>query len=82
MIVVLAPTHKALAVLSEKLGDVDVATATLQSALALKVKDMPDGQQETEDTGEPGSMRDYTLAIIDEASMVSAGMFARLELCM
>lgn len=75
-IVVLAPTHKALAVLSEKLGAVDVATATLQSALALKVKDLPDGQQQTEDTGEPGSLRDYALAIIDEASMVSAGMFA------
>lgn len=75
-IVVLAPTHKALAVLSEKLGEAEVATATLQAALALKVKDMPDGQQETEDTGEPGSLRDYSLAIIDEASMVSAGMFA------
>jgi len=75
-IVVLAPTHKALSVLSEKLGDVETATATLQSALALKVKDMPDGQQETEDTGEPGSLREYTLAIVDEASMVSAGMFA------
>jgi exodeoxyribonuclease-5 len=75
-IVVLAPTHKALAVLSEKLGDVEVATATLQSALALKVKDMPDGQQMTEDTGEPGSLRDYSLAIIDEASMVSEAMFA------
>lgn len=75
-VVVLAPTHKALAVLSDKLGDVDVETATLQSALALKVKDMPDGQQETEDTGEPGSLRDFTLAIVDEASMVSPGMFA------
>lgn len=75
-IVVLAPTHKALSVLSEKLGDSAVATQTLQAALALKVKDMPDGQQETEDTGEPGSLRDYTLAIIDEASMVSAAMFA------
>ena len=75
-IVVLAPTHKALSVLSEKLGDSAVATQTLQSALALKVKDMPDGQQETEDTGEPGSLRDYSLAIIDEASMISAAMFA------
>lgn len=75
-VVVLAPTHKALAVLSDKLGDSEVDTATLQSALALKVKDMPDGQQETEDTGEPGSLREYTLAIVDEASMVSAGMFA------
>ena len=75
-IVVLAPTHKALSVLSEKLGGAEVATQTLQAALALKVRDMPDGQQETEDTGEPGSLRDYTLAIIDEASMVSAGMFA------
>ncbi len=75
-IVVLAPTHKALSVLSEKLGDADVETATLQSALALKVKDMPDGQQETEDTGEPGSLKDFELAIVDEASMVSDGMFA------
>lgn len=75
-IVVLAPTHKALSVLSEKLGDAAVETATLQSALALKVKDMPDGQQETEDTGEPGSLKDFELAIVDEASMVSEGMFA------
>jgi exodeoxyribonuclease-5 len=75
-VVVLAPTHKALSVLSEKLGGAEVATQTLQAALALKVRDMPDGQQETEDTGEPGSLRDYSLAIIDEASMVSAAMFA------
>jgi len=75
-IIVLAPTHKALAVLAEKLGAAGVETATLQSALALKVKDMPDGQQQTEDTGEPGSLRDFSLAIIDEASMLSAGMFA------
>lgn len=75
-IIVLAPTHKALSVISAKLGNDKVSTATLQSALALKVKDMPDGQQETEDTGEPGTLRDYSLAIIDEASMVSAGMLA------
>lgn len=75
-VVVLAPTHKALSVLSEKLGGVQVETMTLQAALALKVKDMPDGQQETEDTGEPGSLREFRLAIIDEASMISAGMFA------
>lgn len=75
-IVVLAPTHKALAVLSEKLSHASVETMTLQAALALKVKDLPDGQQETKDTGEPGSLRDFSLAIIDEASMVSASMFA------
>lgn len=75
-IVVLAPTHKALSVLSEKLDNDSISTATLQSALALKVKELPDGKQETEDTGQPGSLRDFELAIIDEASMVSAGMFA------
>lgn len=75
-IVVLAPTHKALAVLAEKLGDAPVETMTLHSALALKVREMPDGQQEVQDAGEPGSLRDFSLAIVDEASMVSAGMFA------
>lgn len=75
-IVVLAPTHKALSVLSEKLGDAEVESMTLHSALAVKVKDMPDGQQQTEDTGEPGQLKEYQLAIIDEASMVSASMFA------
>jgi exodeoxyribonuclease V len=75
-VMVLAPTHKALSVLADKLGGADVDTATLQSALALKLKDLPDGQQQTEDTGEPGSLRDYQVAIIDEASMVSAAMFA------
>lgn len=74
--VVLAPTHKALSVLAEKLDDADVDSMTLHSALAVKVKDMPDGQQQTEDSGDPGSLKDYQLAIIDEASMVSAGMFA------
>jgi ATP-dependent exoDNAse (exonuclease V) alpha subunit len=74
--VVLAPTHKALAVLADKIGSAGVETMTLQAALALKLKELPDGRQETEDTGEPGSMRDFDLAIIDEASMVSDGMFA------
>lgn len=76
-IVVLAPTHKALAVLSEKLGDSSsVEAMTLHSALALKVRELPDGQQEVQDAGEPGSLRDFALAIVDEASMVSTGMFA------
>jgi len=75
-LLVLAPTHKALSVLAEKLGGAAVEAATLHSALAVKVKDMPDGQQHTEDTGEPGSLKEFELAVIDEASMVSAGMFA------
>lgn len=74
--IVLAPTHKALSVLAEKLGDAAVEMSTLHAALAMKVKDLPDGLQETQDTGEPGSLKDFELAIIDEASMVSASMFA------
>ncbi len=75
-IVVLAPTHKALAVLSEKIDDDSVDTMTLQSALALKVSERPDGTQTVVDKGEDGSLRDYQLAVIDEASMVSDAMFA------
>lgn len=75
-IVVLAPTHKALAVLSEKIDDDAVDTMTLQSALALKVSERPDGTQTVVDKGEEGSLRDYHLAVIDEASMVSEAMFS------
>ncbi len=75
-IVVLAPTHKALAVLSEKIDDEGVATMTLQAALALKVSERPDGTQTVVDKGEEGSLRDYQLAIVDEASMVSEAMFS------
>lgn len=75
-IVVLAPTHKALAVLSEKIDDDSVSTMTLQSALALKVSERPDGTQIVVDKGEEGSLRDYQLAIVDEASMVSDAMFS------
>lgn len=75
-VAVLAPTHKALSVLSEKLSDANVEAMTLQSALALRVKERPDGLQDLEDTGDPGSLREFDLAIVDEASMISAGMFA------
>ena len=75
-IVVLAPTHKALAVLSEKIDNDSVDTMTLQAALALKVSERPDGTQIVVDKGEEGSLRDYQLAVIDEASMVSEAMFA------
>lgn len=75
-IVVLAPTHKALSVLAEKIDDASVDTMTLQSALALKVSERPDGTQTVVDKGEEGSLRDYDLAVIDEASMVSDAMFA------
>lgn len=75
-IVVLAPTHKALAVLSEKLGDARIETMTVQSALALKVSERPDGTQTLMDEGKEGSLREFDLAVIDEASMVSEGMFA------
>lgn len=75
-VVVLAPTHKALEVLAQKLDEATVESMTLQSALGLKIKDLPDGQQVVEDKGEPGSLREFSLAIVDEASMVSSGMFA------
>lgn len=75
---VLAPTHKALSVLSDKLGGADVETSTIQSALALRVKERPDGQQDLEDTGDPGALRSFQFAIVDEASMVGPALFATL----
>lgn len=75
-IAVLAPTHKALSVLTGKLGDAPVEAMTLHAALALRVVERPDGLQEISDSGEQGDLRNFTLAVIDEASMVSPGMFA------
>lgn len=75
-IAVLAPTHKALSVIGDKLGDTTVEAMTLHAALALRVTERPDGLQELTDSGDSGDLRNFDLAVIDEASMVSPGLFA------
>lgn len=75
-IAVMAPTHKALSVIGDKLAGAQVEAMTLHSALALRVSERPDGMQEITDSGEHGELRNFDLAVIDEASMVSPGLFA------
>jgi exodeoxyribonuclease-5 len=74
-VVVAAPTHKAVAVLGEKLGAADVELATLHSLLGLKLSNRDDGSQVVVDEKNGSSLHHYQLAIVDEASMVSAGLF-------
>jgi exodeoxyribonuclease V len=74
-VVVAAPTHKALSVLGEKLGGQSVELATLHSLLGLKLSNKDDGSQVVVDENKGSSLHEYALAIVDEASMVSAGLF-------
>lgn len=74
-VVVAAPTHKALAVLGDKLGSTTVELATLHSLLGLKLSNKDDGTQIVVDENKNSSLHEFALAIVDEASMVSAGLF-------
>lgn len=74
-VAVAAPTHKALAVLGDKLGSTDVELATLHSLLGLKLSNRDDGTQVVVDENTGSSLHEFALAIVDEASMISAGLF-------
>lgn len=75
-VLVCAPTHKAVAVLEEKMGgDSMVKAATLQSVLAMTVRRLKGGTEVLVDSGKDGSLRSFDAAVVDEASMVGPLMF-------
>lgn len=77
-VVVAAPTHKALAVLHEKIGTAAcVEFATIHSLLGMRLTETEDGLHRATQDGEP-SLFEYAFAIIDECSMISEAMFAMI----
>lgn len=70
-IAVCAPTHKALAVLREKLPAHSAELMTLHKILGLKLSKQDTGDLRT-DPGANCQISHYTLVIVDEASMVSS----------
>src|SRR3954468_11413680 len=77
---VTAPTHKAVSVLTSKLRDAElhsVETMTIHSLLGLKPK------QNEEDTvlirSGPSQAKRFRAVVIDEASMVSSGLYDFIE---
>lgn len=76
-VVVTAPTHKALAVLGVKLGDIGCDLMTTHSALGLKLTELDSGEQRLRHDG-ASCIADYDLAVVDEASMLHPELFAAL----
>lgn len=74
-VVVAAPTHKAVAVLREKLADQTVEFATIHSLLGLRLKETDDGAHKIEPEGE-ASLHSYEFAVVDECSMIGDALFA------
>ena len=68
-VLVVAPTHKALAQVIPRLPD-GVEAMTLSKALGLRVVDVDDGSQGTAQAA-PSVLSQFDLVIVDEASMVS-----------
>lgn len=74
-VAVCAPTHKAVSVLSEKMGGLPVELVTLHSLLGLRMTTNEDGSHGTREEQGACTLHDYDLAVIDEASMIGAGLF-------
>ncbi|HET7592545.1 MAG TPA: AAA family ATPase [Rhodanobacteraceae bacterium] len=75
-IAVAAPTHKAVSVLREKVGEAAPAEfATLHSLLGLRLKPQHDGTYRCLPEGVP-TIGEFALVIIDEASMVHRELFS------
>ncbi len=55
-----------------------VACRTIHSLLGIKVKELPDGKQETRREWRP-SIGDFDVVIVDEASMVGADLFRMIN---
>ena len=74
-VLVTAPTHKALAVLGDKLGHTDCELMTTQAALGLKLIEMDSGDQRLQKDSKP-KIEQYELVVVDEASMLHPDIFA------
>ncbi|PSQ55674.1 MAG: deoxyribonuclease [Bacteroidetes bacterium QH_10_64_37] len=76
-VTVCAPTHKAVQVLSEELGNAPVQMQTLHSFLGLRLKPTEDGEYELVAEEE----RNFTegIVIVDEASMIGREEWSHIE---
>lgn len=74
-VVVAAPTHKAVAVLREKLDGQPVEFATIHSLLGLRLKETDDGGHKIEPEGD-ASLHSFDFAVVDECSMIGEALFA------
>ena len=76
-VTVCAPTHKAVQVLSDELGDAPVQMQTLHSFLGLRLQPTEDGEYELVAEEE----RDFTegVVIVDEASMIGREEWAHIQ---
>jgi exodeoxyribonuclease-5 len=76
-VTVCAPTHKAVQVLSDELGEAPVEMQTLHSFLGLKLEPTADGEYELV----PDEARDFTegVVIVDEASMIGREEWQYIE---
>jgi exodeoxyribonuclease-5 len=76
-VTVCAPTHKAVQVLSEELGDAPVQMQTLHSFLGLRLNPTEEGEYELVAEEE----RDFTegVVIVDEASMIGREEWSHIE---
>lgn len=76
-VLVTAPTHKALAVLADKLGDTGCELMTTQAALGMKLTELESGEHRLQREGS-ACIADYDLAVVDEASMIHPDLFASM----
>ncbi len=76
-VTVCAPTHKAVQVLSDELGEVPVDMQTLHSFLGLRLQPTEDGEYELV----PDDGRDFNegVVIVDEASMIGREEWRHIE---
>lgn len=76
-VTVCAPTHKAVQVLSEELGDAPVQMQTLHSFLGLRLQPTEDGDYELV----PDDAQNFTegVVIVDEASMIGREEWEHIE---
>ncbi|MFB6279340.1 MAG: ATP-dependent RecD-like DNA helicase [Salinibacter sp.] len=76
-VTVCAPTHKAVQVLSDELGDAPVQMQTLHSFLGLRLQPTEEGEYELVAEEE----RDFTegVVIVDEASMIGREEWSHIE---
>jgi exodeoxyribonuclease-5 len=76
-VTVCAPTHKAVQVLSDELGDAPVQMQTLHSFLGLRLQPTEDGEYELVAEEE----RDFTegVVIVDEASMIGREEWSHIK---
>lgn len=79
-IVLTAPTHKAVAVLSKKLkaADIDIPCVTIQSLLQLKPQ--PHGDRMVFERAKHAGPVTADVVVIDECSMIDASLLRHIEL--